>query len=265
MSESEFQRGVLPAAEVAKILNAARVPNILFGWKLTSLSLILETAVRALIDNGFNYCDDAQCVELKLHRWWKRFEQNTPYPVTDIAALCAWNNVHEKADAHFHIKEKQFPGPKFTVVSLFKQSRVLWSLPTLTLDPVAPDDPTFILTNDTARLPPLTADRVKSPSGPWTDVSPVKTLTNTALVEAVLWLVLRCLRYKNHDIENYWHRMFHWLFLASIEGERQRALRDTLKPEFEPLIDKYQDESKAETPTEYLKRLLPQLIAKGKV
>ncbi|KAL4899540.1 hypothetical protein BDW74DRAFT_183647 [Aspergillus multicolor] len=127
---------------------------------------------------------------------------------------------------------------------------------------MAPDDPTFILTNDAARLPPQAAD-AKGPSGPWTDVDPVKTLTNTALVEAMMWLHLRYLKDKGY--KGLCHqKKCNWLIRGSLSGERLRALRNTLKPEFRPILDAFQDDTE-ETPMEFMARLRPLLVARGEL
>ncbi|KAL4807845.1 hypothetical protein BDV18DRAFT_136240 [Aspergillus unguis] len=192
-----------------------------------------ETAVRVLIDTGFVYCDNANCSELKHDRHPHRMLPHVAYPATELAAMLARNTWHEIADAHFH-SETKYPG--FTVFSLFKQSRLLWWLPTLTLSPVESNDPTFMLTNDAARLPPWIAGDPNSSSGPWLDVSPVKTLTHSALVEALLRLESRYLRVPGYRFDM-WNEMFLCALPRAADTERLQRLRESLKPEFQASVD----------------------------
>lgn len=83
------------------------------------------------------------------------YARDAPSPLTAFAPVMAKNKVHEIADAHFHLGDQYL---YFTVLSLFRQSKLLWSpsKKELTIEPVAPDDPTFMFTNNIERLPPRT-------------------------------------------------------------------------------------------------------------
>ncbi|KAL4886741.1 hypothetical protein BJY04DRAFT_213493 [Aspergillus karnatakaensis] len=255
MPYSEYQNGAVPAGRVATILNAARVPNLLFGWWAVALYGIsmnfrdldfivpdshLDRAVRALANAGFRHCQDANCLELKVNRFTENVPSHTPVPVSLLARSMADNNNHEIADAHFHL-EGQYT--HFTTLSLFKQSRVLWSLDNLTLDPIGNDHPTFMFTNNVQRVPPRTQNAL-SGTGPWTQIEPVKTLTHHALVEAFMRLLCR-----EYNDRGYRRVQLAWdlMYLRSLGGsavdanghliQRLADVRRKLKPQFRELFD----------------------------
>ncbi|RDW76528.1 uncharacterized protein DSM5745_06520 [Aspergillus mulundensis] len=303
---SEIPRGVKPAADVAQILNRAQVPNLLFGWwvvglysqaqpfPVSSLSLSpsfplpsfnadsftqeidfivpdgqFESGIRALIDAGFQYCDDPKCPELVYDRFPRKGKIGDKYPITELLANLALNGWHEIADAHFHV-ETQYRKPKFTVLSLYKQSRLLWALPTLTLDPVPANDPTFVLTNDAARLPPRTPDFYSS-SGPWLDVPAVKTLTYAALFEA--FIRLKCRHLQERGMAEWrtdmWDERLCYTVGGTAKPERLRALRENLTPQFQAVFDAHtrtaENIASRATPRDAMNTLYDQLVAKGEL
>ncbi|KAL4899024.1 hypothetical protein BDW74DRAFT_184131 [Aspergillus multicolor] len=202
---AEELRDIPLIADIAQRLNAAQVASFLFGWWMR------EHAIRALIDAGFQYCDDPTCSELTHDRYSDNRESQVLYPIHELVADQAPNGWHEIADAHFHLDPRRYA--KLRVLSLFKQSRLLWTLPPLSLDPVSANDRTFMLTNDA-------------------------TLTHAALWEAIVRLKCRYLR----EGAGWWrfamwdHCLCHTLG-KGVGPERRRVLRENLTPQFQAAFD----------------------------
>ncbi|KAL4860708.1 hypothetical protein BDV12DRAFT_204768 [Aspergillus spectabilis] len=218
MSGAEARHGALPTADVARFPNAGQVPDLLIDWWATGTYGIdhsfpeidfivpdshFDTAIRTLVNEGFHHCQNPQCSEHKHDRYPHRVLPGVAVPLSEFATMGAENLIREIACAHFHL-EHQYT--HFTVLSHLNQSNLLWSLPPLTSNPVADNDPTFMVMNNVERLLPRTP-RHGSSTGPWADLDPVKTLTHSALVEALLQLRCRDVG-PRASISDLWDIMF---------------------------------------------------------
>ncbi len=90
---------------------------------------------------------------------------------------------------------------------------------------VAADDPDLILTTDPT-LPPARED---GPSGPWSELVPVKILNANSFTESLLWLMCR-------DIERNDSLFRRWDNMRVIMRDTPRSAR-RLRPEFQAAWD----------------------------
>ncbi|KAL2825918.1 hypothetical protein BDW59DRAFT_161298 [Aspergillus cavernicola] len=121
------------AAEVARIIDAAQMPNILWGWVALSLigdmtefvyidfvipDLKICLATRVLAAAGYPLCKDRSCNELKGNR--------TPN-------VLGRYRHHFPPEAYYHL-----PGSRPTLVSLLRKSDILLWLPKYEVGPPLP-------------------------------------------------------------------------------------------------------------------------------
>ncbi|KAL2849721.1 hypothetical protein BJX68DRAFT_267037 [Aspergillus pseudodeflectus] len=238
--------GARPAAEVGQTLDRAGVPNILWGWWVVSLLGVhygfpeiefvlrddkLAIAVSCLIAAGYQHCTSRQCVEL--HAEGSAMQDptfqcsttgKTYMSVPDIFSRMGPNRFHVIADEHFHFD----PRGHFTVLRLYKQSRMLWWLPkdAIKLGPVA--DEYFMLSNDEG-LPPSRANGGAG-TGPWRELPPVKIMRPAKFFEALV--LLRCLyEYAADWSEKSFYRMVLNLY-GSRSHQTYREIEAGMRPEF---------------------------------
>ncbi|KAL4901614.1 hypothetical protein BDW74DRAFT_181621 [Aspergillus multicolor] len=240
--------------DVARILDTARIPNLLFGWWAVGCHGIdlsfpevdfvipnndIEAAASALAATGhFHRCTNPNCVEWTADRRPRDYFQaplHQPLPLSMIAAQAKFNNYHAIAQDHLHTGRDY---TYFTVISLYAQSRLLWSFPKITLDPITSDDRTFMFTND-VRLPPRTEG---GSTGPWNSLYPVKILTHAALVEALLLLFCRDLGHLEHTDVAWLDMLNKVIGRTFIPGtvtlnEQMLALRRNINPRWVPVLD----------------------------
>ncbi|KAJ5940561.1 hypothetical protein N7516_000729 [Penicillium verrucosum] len=207
-----LNRQVKPAADVARILDEAQVPNLLWGtmaawligdWRpynediqFLVLDHLIQTASDALSAAGIAPCTDPECAVVRtVHNDWL-----VP-PV------------------HFHVKALY---PEHDVLRLYSKSTYLWWLPDFGTSAPAADDPHLILSND-SRHPPYVFNGM---SGPWTEVYPVKVLTRSSFTEAALWLLFR-------DFEHANGLYFQWLDLIIVAKTHPEGI--TLPPRFQAM------------------------------
>ncbi|KAL3478050.1 hypothetical protein BJX99DRAFT_256817 [Aspergillus californicus] len=256
MSEpSEPRSGALPAADVAKVLDQAQVPNLLFGFWAVGLhgsdraypeidfvipDAKLQLSIDTLITAGLDICTKTDCTELRVDRCPLAHQlavgrSRGPVHISAYRPILCRNRYHAIADAHFHLESRY---TYYTVLSLYKQSEILWWLGDITLDPVGSDDATFMYSDD-PRLPPR---GVKGPTGPWTDLHPVKVLKQSLLAEALV--LLMCRNYGDVQwVNESWKMMWFTLLELNLEPygtdypENIRALRRHIKAEFLPVVD----------------------------
>ncbi|KAL3452630.1 hypothetical protein BJX65DRAFT_266706 [Aspergillus insuetus] len=164
-------------ADVARILDEAVVSHILFGWMAVSLvgkdfgfqiefvvpDSKLQSATGALMKAGFPLCNIPYCSELEPCR-----NKNT----RNHDEMKAKNRHHPVAACHFHIMK-----PGQALVSLHKESKLLWWLPQYT----ASDDHLWLSTDS----------RLHLGTCPWLELYPIKLLNPKWLVKAVLTLLCR--------------------------------------------------------------------------
>ncbi|CRL28558.1 unnamed protein product [Penicillium camemberti] len=207
-----------PAADVARILDEAQVPNILWGglpqglvarWnehekdvEFITLDHLIFMASNALIAAGFTPCSDPDCREVH--------SKNNDCPIAPV---------------HFHI-EAQYP--QHGVLRVYAKSSHLWWLPDFEPGPPAADDPDLMLSND-SRLPPYV---LRGFSGPWTELYPIKILNPSSFTEAAWWLTFRDIDYAN-GYEYRWTDMV----LASMQSytHPHRTMERTLRPKFQAM------------------------------
>jgi hypothetical protein len=177
MPELRNPEGKAAAAQIAQLLDEARIPNLLFGWTALALTRAdfgsrdiefvvpdekLAPAILIIIAAGLCICTGPDCQQLDEFR-------SNPHGVSrsrssssdndnnddDSRALllllpAARDNtirLHAVPDSHFHL-------PSGDTLALYCQSHLLWRLALIPLGPPPPDDPTFILSTNAARLPP---------------------------------------------------------------------------------------------------------------
>ncbi|OQE72401.1 hypothetical protein PENNAL_c0097G00240 [Penicillium nalgiovense] len=208
-----------PAADVAKILDEAQVPNILWGamagflvgdWRCYNediqflvLDHLIQTASNALFAAGFTPCTDPGCDVLKTVR-----------------------NDYLIPPVHFHVQALY---PEHDVLRLYPKSGQLWSLPDsfdFGTSPPAADDPHLMLSND-SRLPPYIPEGM---SGPWTELYPIKILNRSSFTEAVLWLCFRDLDHAN-GLDTQWVDM--------LGSARKHPEGITLSPKFQAMWEEF--------------------------
>ncbi|RDW63123.1 uncharacterized protein DSM5745_10234 [Aspergillus mulundensis] len=249
--------GALPAADVARVFDNARIPHVLFGWwavachgkyhAFPEIDFVLpddkiEAAANALAATGhFHRCTDLDCVEWTADRRPRDYFQaprHQPLPITMLGAQMAMNNWHAIAREHLHIG----PGYDFfKVISLYAKSHLLWSFPEITLDPIASDDRTYMFTDD-VRLPPPRREGEDGSTGPWDGLYPVKIPTYAALIEALLLLYCRDLGSLEHTDQAWASMTNEALGKILIPGtlnlnERISELRRNIDPRWVPILD----------------------------
>ncbi|KAL3476432.1 hypothetical protein BJX99DRAFT_258368 [Aspergillus californicus] len=221
------------AADVARILDKAEVPNVLFGLLAVGLIAVdlgvgeadfvvrdddLHSAVNALRATGFPLCEESDCRELKEDRYDPTINKGKGYWTSDaLYGIVAENRYHAIAKVHFHLES--FGYPDCTLLSLFTQTKLLWAFPDLILDPPTADDRVFWLSND-PRLPPPRKPGRPGACGPWTKLHPVRILSPVSLSEA---LILLFAQNYGHDksVDIAWRDMFS---MVVDEGETNRVL-----------------------------------------
>ncbi|CAP79007.1 Pc06g00140 [Penicillium rubens Wisconsin 54-1255] len=178
-----LNRQVKPAADVARILDEAQVPNLLWGtmaawlvgdWRhfnediqFLVLDHLIQKASDALFAAGFTPCTDPGCDVVK-----------------------TVNNDYLIPPVHFHVEALY---PEHEVLRLYPKSSHLWWLPDFGASAPAADDPHLMLSND-PRFPPYVPEGM---SGPWTEVYPIKVLNRSSFTEAALWLFCRDIDHAN--------------------------------------------------------------------
>ncbi|KAL4964568.1 uncharacterized protein BDV14DRAFT_200853 [Aspergillus stella-maris] len=171
--DQELTPGARIAAQVACILDAVRVWNMLWGWVAVSLLGVDEgipdieflvpdeqviQAKDALINAGHRLCQDLNCPELSVDRAREVF-RNTGH------VLPSRSQYHIVPDYHFH------HGPSATISLLYR---------------LEAGDPGVMLSTDGDELPP--ADEMGS-TGPWLDIYPVRLLIPDTFLKALGHLV----------------------------------------------------------------------------
>ncbi|KAL2835294.1 hypothetical protein BDW59DRAFT_168529 [Aspergillus cavernicola] len=271
-------RGAQPAAQAAELLDTAKIPYVSFGWLTIALLSFdaglgeVEFVVRdqdsdaareALVDEGFHLCKDPNCRELLNDRCPPSQDRPQCVPAeeqrmtpSELDAFFALNAQHLIADAHFHL---DFQYEKCTVLSLYKKSSILRWIPVLEADP-RNDDPSFLwLSNDSARLPEA---RLDGPSGPWTQLYPVRFLNPTSFCETLLLLLCR-------DYGHVKCRDFSWRTMWETLVENQVPLNRPLRLDFKPMWEAAEDFLLQCMPTSNHFKLMSecrrQLIANGEI
>ncbi|KAL4802209.1 hypothetical protein BDV18DRAFT_164385 [Aspergillus unguis] len=250
---SNPRNGALPAADVARILDNARIPHVLFGWwavgchgvaKCTQeIDFVLpdnqiEAAANALVATGhFHRCTDRHCFERTGDRSLRiQLEADRTYPDAIYQEFSKCNAVFAVAHDHLHLGSAY---DYFKVVSLYAHSHLLWSLPEPTLDPLPSDSRTYMFTNN-PQLPPRARD---GSSGPWSELYPVKIPSHAALVEALFMLFCRDLGDPN-ELHETWLAMFQTTLGDFVDdactlNDRMVALRRDINPRWLPALDPF--------------------------
>ncbi|KAL4874204.1 hypothetical protein BJY04DRAFT_204256 [Aspergillus karnatakaensis] len=188
------------AADVARILDSERVPNLLFGW--LAFALVGEdmgfrlidfvvnknqlAATREVLERriGIRPCDDPGCEELSVNRR-QDILRNIRSMTFDKNVQEAWldkTRVRPIAEFHYHIGMQD---QDYDILSFHSRDHLLWSLDDIKLEAPAENDRNITLTTD-HQLP-----RAHGCSGPWTQLNPIKILTQLAFTEAVMMLQAR--------------------------------------------------------------------------
>ncbi|KAL3480164.1 hypothetical protein BJX99DRAFT_254760 [Aspergillus californicus] len=243
------RRGGKLAFAVAKILDEAGVPCLIWGW--LALALVasdqgnreaafvindhqIDEAKKALSDAKFTQCTEPSCRELCEDRG------------TKLSATCAKDNLHPVAEVHYHVEE-QFS--EYRILALYKKGAQLWWLPDLELGSPAENDP-YLTMSDSNRLPPHKElwnpeeDReecghdnmpaFRGCSGPWTGQYAIKVLLPPAFLESIMLLYCRDVGYPD-GLPCLWDTML--FFLMPYDEE----LRYKIHPRFQAAWDSLQE------------------------
>ncbi|KAJ5591894.1 uncharacterized protein N7459_002263 [Penicillium hispanicum] len=208
---------IKPVTEFARILDEAKVPNVLWGKHAVVLHAdasrrpelivpddLIEVASNAIAAAGYEACLDKQCPERQI------FQRK--YPV---------------ADAHFHFHNEYCSKDECTM-SLFAKSRLLWWLPDFQLGPPAVDDPDLLLSTD-MRIPPY---RFASNIGPWIDLYPVKALNQNSYLEAMLRLYIRDCDHMNSFDECWLYFIHRCEEDREFSEQKEPMIKRTMRPSF---------------------------------
>ncbi|KAL4900140.1 hypothetical protein BDW74DRAFT_104498 [Aspergillus multicolor] len=210
------------AYEVAKLLDEAGVPNVLWEWLALGLLAAdngnreiefviadkkFDEAKRVLAAAGFAACTNTNYRERCENRFPVQHMAHVARNIDQydsggaMGAALAYDRYHVVAAVHYHVETLPQWQP-YELLSLHKQSAQLWWLPELSTDPPSADDHYLTLSNS-ARLP--TGNGRTAPfSRP--DQYPMKVLLPWVFVEALI--LLRCRDYGHkHDLHNLWEYM----------------------------------------------------------
>lgn len=253
--------GAQAASDAGEVLDMAGIFYVMFGWPVVALNAKdqgfgeadfvvrkrdLSRAIETLVEAGFKQCQDPSCIELQANRCPLRDTGDGPCNLSEIAAADVLNSYHAVADAHFHLG---FQYESCTVLSLYTTSDLLYWLE----DPESgelPGDDTFWFSND-PRLPPY---EERGPSGPWTELYPVRILSPVAFSEALI--ILMCQNYGHIDfVDHAWITM--WECVVFKPQPR------TLSPRFQPIWDIFNAEEPDRNPYDVLRVLRDEMIAKN--
>ncbi|KAL3443365.1 hypothetical protein BJX65DRAFT_311866 [Aspergillus insuetus] len=238
--------GARLAAEVAQILDRAGVPSFLWGWWVVSLLGIhygfpeiefvlrddtLATAVSRLVAAGYEHCTSRQCLELHAQgsvmqdpTFQCSTHGKTYMSVPDLYGRMALNRFHVVADENFHFNRRG----QFTVLRLYKQSRMLWWLPKDAIKVGLVADEYFMLSTD-ENIPPSQANGGIG-TGPWRELPAIKILRPAKFFEALT--LLRCLYW--YAADDSWHS-FNSMSNQLYETHVQQTFREVargIQPEF---------------------------------
>lgn len=217
---------------------------------------MLPAAIDALIKKGYVLCTDPDCKELTGYR---RFDHAlTRYP------------CHPIADAHFHVPTRV----PYHVVSLIRQSAILWWLPELTLEMPGNNDEFFTLSTD-QRVRRNWYRPLDRGSGPRTDY-PVRIPNYSTLVEAILMHYM--LRYEYDAVfgntsDHLGHLKYMWLEMADhLANQRQvsgpgpgRGLREEFQFAWDSFCLRVEPGEKEYCPNIPLLRLRQWMIGNGRL
>ncbi|KAJ0426835.1 hypothetical protein BJY00DRAFT_306826 [Aspergillus carlsbadensis] len=224
MIQQRFPIGAEISANVGRILDQAKVPNVLFGRQAMLFSAHptaygdltfvvrddqIDDAKHALDDqNLYRLCTDPNCMEL--------MENRTAHEDFDWGPGLA--RLHPIADHHFHTKVKMI------IIYLVRQSDHLWWLPPLTLDIPDEHHPYLTVSTDPDLPARREVDKAEEdldedewewewewervgPCGPWVGLYPVRILQPGRFIEAVCWLWMRDCRPSIGNMWWLWHPM----------------------------------------------------------
>ncbi|KAL2869090.1 uncharacterized protein BJX67DRAFT_379568 [Aspergillus lucknowensis] len=227
--------GGQPAADVARILDNAGIPSILWGWLaialygrdkgMSEVDFVIpdekvEAATNALIAHGFTPCGDAHCSELHCDRlpaddldhWDDLPMEERLLSPNHVRCILAEDRFHPVAAVHFHIQSQY---AHYHILALHRKSYLLWSLPDFGLEPPAAEDRNLMLSN----TPHMGLDAPNSGSGPWENLYPMKVLTPWACAEALI--LVHC-RDEGHlqELDSVWRRMLFGLMVRDWQISR---------------------------------------------
>ncbi|KAL4908334.1 hypothetical protein BDW74DRAFT_147292 [Aspergillus multicolor] len=246
-----------PAADAARILDHAKVPNVLWGWLAVGLVGLdhrfpqvdfvvpddkIETAKKALIAGGFTLCIDHDCAELREDRY--SVDRDGQFSREDMDDRGQRNRFHPIADIHFHVEPSKYE--YYNVLSLFIQSKTLWSgwWPDLALTDACTnadcpdtewrfpaDHPHFMLSSD------IDLYKCEDGSGPWAEeLYAVKTLRPCLLVEAMIYLWCRDWGHTK-ALDQGWQDMVLFGLVRVKRDAQARFIERGLNPVLKPLWD----------------------------
>ncbi|OJJ30458.1 hypothetical protein ASPWEDRAFT_32634 [Aspergillus wentii DTO 134E9] len=190
------------AAETAEVLDEAKIPYVLWGYLAVAFA-------------GENL--PTKEIELVI-------PDEHLQAATETLAQAGYH-------VHFHTDGMD---DFFGLLSLFKKSTTLWWLPEFPQGLAPADDPHFMLSTD-RRLP----SRIyRGPSGPWTELYPIKIMNPDILTEAVILLLLRDLD-KPNGLDLGWRFLLTRLMDTLDRSHAGAEVPKTLRPRFRPFWESY--------------------------
>ncbi|RDW68907.1 uncharacterized protein DSM5745_08667 [Aspergillus mulundensis] len=207
MDQQKLPVGAVTSADVARILDDAKVPSLLMGDQVMGfykepadfgdLIFVVEDdqveeakdALDAAFPAGsrstgipgyeipYGLCTEPECIELEEDR---TIHEDYTFRGTQAPK-------HPKSEHHFHTELQN------VVIHIMRKTDLLWWLPRMTLD--MPDKNHAYLTVSTNRCLPQRGanqdDEEGGPCGPWRGLYPVRILKPGRLIEALCWLWMR--------------------------------------------------------------------------
>ncbi|KAL2826315.1 hypothetical protein BDW59DRAFT_161154 [Aspergillus cavernicola] len=235
---SQLHGGAGLAVDVARILDEAGIPNVLWGWMAIALvgkdigmrevdfvvpDEKVESATNVLAAAGFTVCMAPNCFELcedrlpenHLDHWEGLPPEQRFMSWSHVNSVVAKDRRHPVAAAHFHVNT-QYPSSE--ILAVHRKSYILWKFPPLTLDLPA-NDRNLMLSTDN-RLTTRNGG-----TGPWIDLYPIKILTPCACAEALIYLRSRDYAH----IKKLWRV---WRSMLIVLSANDAEIRHQIQPSF---------------------------------
>ncbi|KAL2825739.1 hypothetical protein BDW59DRAFT_161414 [Aspergillus cavernicola] len=213
------------AANVARVLDGAQVPNLLWGWaalgfvqpeqEFPDLEFVIPDGVipvacHALKKAGYTICEDKECGE---------FMEDREDEFASLRGIEPHIYYHHVAEAHFH------PKSTYLTISLLRQSKSLPWLEDMTRSSH------YLMISHDPTVPGLLEYFSRGRRSLYPDQHPIKMLTPAAFTESIIRMLC-------WDIQVKPLLMFRWLGMFNAV-KHQRIFTASLRPNFQAAWNMY--------------------------